>query len=421
MSPIASSIRNHQREAWSLRSNPLPTEAIDGRDDDPYADEAFAEEITQFVDKVLVAGLSPRRKVAFLYSHAPHGGEDTGFGKTKTMRAMRTAINEDLGAGLLASFGVEEDQIVPIGAAYASFNVHQRTGYYAVLVEAVLDAATSGDRPLLDRARDRIIERVGEDPVDIKAAVTAAQVDLAPGAQMRGSLVEAFARGGAGSAIADIASTSDATKVRSGLQWLNFLMVVLHAAGIKRLFLFIDQLEDLATNRSQTRARRFREIGRIRDLLEDEPGRSMLHTTFTMHDTAGADLHEFWVPHRLPSYELRRANMGSIVLLEGLSQDAQAADILRAWLEPERIDGYSGGHIHPFEMSAVRALREYSEGRVGKLLPDASKVLDAARTERVVAIDGDYVRGVLDDGSGAGGGPDPDVDDIDDSVDDLLA
>ena len=54
-------------------------------------------------------------------------------------------------------------------------------------------------------------------------------------------------------------------------------------------------------NRTMPRARRYREIGRIRDLLNDEPTRSMMHTTFTMHDTAAPSSEEFWVPHRLPS------------------------------------------------------------------------------------------------------------------------
>jgi hypothetical protein len=173
----------------------------------------------------------------------------------------------------------------------------------------------------------------------------------------------------------------------------------MNAAEIRRLYLFIDQLEDLATNRTQTRARRFREIGRIRDLLEDEPSRSMLHTTFTMHDTAASYLEEFWIPHRLPSYQLRKANMGQIVLFEGLRDDSAAAAVLGAWLSTERQSGFTGAAHKPFEMSAVRALRERAEGRVGPLIVDAGKVFAAADHDRRETIDDIYANEVLGDGS----------------------
>jgi hypothetical protein len=124
----------------------------------------------------------------------------------------------------------------------------------------------------------------------------------------------------------------------------------------------------------------------------------MLHTTFTMHDTAAAELEEFWVLLRLPSYQLQRANMGQIVLFEGLRDDPAAAEVLAAWMTPERTDGFTGDDHHPFEMSAVRALRERSEGRVGQLLVDAAKVIDAAEIDKVPTIDGDYVRELFEDG-----------------------
>ncbi len=109
----------------------------------------------------------------------------------------------------------------------------------------------------------------------------------------------------------------------------------------------------------------------------------------------------FWTPHRLPAYELRRANMSRIVVLDGLRGDREAAKVLAAWLQKGRVDGYSGDEIAPFELSAVRALRELAEGRVGKLLPDACKVLDAAKGERKNLINDVYVRKILDvDGLG---------------------
>jgi hypothetical protein len=386
----------HRQSAWMIRKNPLPTEAI-GRDEDPYSDDAFAAEIEQVIDRVIIGGLSPHRQITFLYSHNKHGGEDTGFGKSRTMLKLRTVINEDLGHSLLEHV-VEKEELVPIGAAYASFNVHQRTGYYPVLVAATLDAATAGETPLLEHAYKRIVARIGDDsPETIRRAIIASQLRF--GVSLRPSTVDAFCSEGAAGITGDITATSDATKLRSGIQWLHFLLAALDAAEIRRVYLFIDQLEDLATNKTQTRARRYREIGRIRDLLEDEPSRSMLHTTFTMHDTAASDLEEFWIPHRLPSYQLRKSNMGQIVLLEGLRDDRAAAGVLGAWLATERQNGFTGAAQEPFEMSAVRALREYAEGRVGPFLVAAAKVFDAGDADRRESIDDAYTREVLGDGT----------------------
>lgn len=385
--------RPHRQTAFNLKHNPFPTEAI-GKDADPYSDDAFGDEIEQIIDRVIVGGLTSRRQLSFVYSHNLLGGEDTGFGKTATLLKMRTAINEDLGRSILEHL-VEDEDLVPIGAAYASFNTHQRTGYYPVLADAVKDAATAGEKPLLAHVHERIVAKHGSSHQEIRSAIVDSQVAL--GVSLRQPTVSAFCEGGAAGIASDITQTSSATMLRSGNQWLHFLLVAMHAAEIPRLFLFIDQLEDLAMNKSQTRARRYREIGRVRDLLEDEPTRSMLHTTFTMHDTAAAELEEFWLPHRLPSYRPQRANMGQIVLFEGLRDDPAAAKVLAAWMEPERTDGFNGDPHHPFEMSAVRALRERSEGRVGQLLVDAAKVLDAAEQDKAAAVDGNYVRNLFED------------------------
>jgi hypothetical protein len=411
--------RPHRQTAWSMRRNPLPTEAM-GRDEYPYSEIAFADAIGQFCDKVLVGGLVPQRQIGFLYSRNAHGGEDTGFGKSATMMHVRTAVNDDLGAGLLRGL-VDEDELIPIGAAYASFNVKERAGYYPVLAQAVFDAATNGDKPLLAHAHELLVAEHGSFDSDLKAAIFASQVKL--GVSLRPATVDAFIGGGAAGVAADITAVSEATKLRSGLQWLHFLVVTMHAAGIRRLFLFIDQLEDLATNKSKSRAMRYREIGRIRDLLEDEPTRSMMHTTFTMHDTAAFELDEFWRPHRLPSYELQKANMGQIVLLEGLTRDEDAAEALGAWLSEQRLDGFSGDPWFPFEMSAVRELRTSVENRVGPFLTAAAKVFDAAEADKLPVIEQDYVRAVLSEGAAP---LDHERDDdaeleFDDDDDDLLA
>lgn len=87
--------------------------------------------------------------------------------------------------------------------------------------------------------------------------------------------------------------------------------------------------------------------------------------------------------------------MGQIVLLHGLRNDPAAAKVLAVWLSPEREDGYTGPPHAPFEMSAVRALRDAAEYRVGPFLVTACKVLDAAEAARLPEIDDSFVDEVL--------------------------
>ena len=79
------------------------------------------------------------------------------------MLRLRNAINEDLGQSLLDGL-VDEDERFLFGAAYATFDDNLRTGYYPVLVKAVHDAATAGEKPLLQHAYERIVADVGPDP-----------------------------------------------------------------------------------------------------------------------------------------------------------------------------------------------------------------------------------------------------------------
>jgi hypothetical protein len=83
------------------------------------------------------------------------------------------------------------------------------------------------------------------------------------------------------------------------------------------------------------------------------------------------------------------------VLLQGLRNDPAAAKVLAAWLSTEREDGYTGSPHAPFEMSAVRALRDAAESRVGPFLVKACKVLDAAEAARLPEIDDSFVDEVL--------------------------
>ena len=109
-------------------------------------------------------------------------------------------INEDARRLVLEGL-VEPEEIIPIGAAYASFNTKERTGYYEVVVQAVYDAATAGEVSLLERARERIENQHG----DIADAIYDSQVKL--NTPLRASTVHAFVTDGAAAMAEEIATS----------------------------------------------------------------------------------------------------------------------------------------------------------------------------------------------------------------------
>ena len=181
-----------------------------------------------------------------------------------------------------------------------------------MVFNAVVDLATApdaGTASVFDKARTRIIDELGSDDADaiaerVRDAWTTIGGTSGP---LRPELVQSLARGGSKQLKAELATVSPTARLRNGLQYLDFALAALAAAGIDHLFVMIDQLEDLATNRSVTAPKRSREIGRIRDLLESAPYATRLHMIFTFHNRAAQVLDRFWEENRLPSFEVSPA------------------------------------------------------------------------------------------------------------------
>ena len=158
--------------------------------------------------------------------------------------------------------------------------------------------------------------------------------------------------------------------------------------------MFVDQLEDLATNKSINSAKRSREIGRIRDLLEGGGYAGRVHFVFTFHNTAAKVLERFWEVNRLPRFEIATDNTASVVVLRGLSNDDQVAELLKVYLSDKRIESIDD-ELLPFEPEALGVLREVSQGRVGILLAKAHELLNAAAELGLPRISGAFANGHL--------------------------
>jgi hypothetical protein len=411
---------DHMEEAWKLDRNPFPAEAIRIQNaEQPYSESVFPEETKEFRRKLIRGGVRGGQAIGFLWSQGVRA--DTGFGKTTLMQEIAREINKDLGAGTLGKAGAKKAAQPPIAAAFSNLNNLNATGLYPVLFNAVIDLATapdSGSTSVFDKARTRMIDELGTDDAGaiaerVRDAWTTIGGTSGP---LRPELVQSLSSGGSKQLKAALAIVSPTARLRNGLQYLDFALAVLAAAGIDHLFLMIDQLEDLATNRSVTAPKRSREIGRIRDLLESTPYATRLHMIFTFHNRAAQVLDRFWEENRLPPFEVSSSNTSAVVVLSGLKDGEQARELLRVYLEDARIDDIED-ELLPFEPGAVEILRDISDGRPGVLLSRARELLNAAAEQELPKISGKFARQYFENQA-----PSADTDDraeLTDSADDI--
>lgn len=412
---------DHMEEAWNLDDNPFPAEAIHA-ENTPYCPTVFDEESQEFRRKLIRGSVRGSVNVGFLWSQGTQA--DTGFGKTALMRQIAKEVNHDLGVDTLTKAGVRANKQVPIAAAYSNLNNLNASGLYPVLFNAVLNLAepTQDANAVLDQVRTRIVAELGTDDANqIFRHITDTWLSICGTAPpLRPEVVSAFASGGALGVKAALGTVSATARLRNGLHYLDFALAALAAAGVNHLYLMIDQLEDLATTRSITTAKRSREIGRIRDMLEGPPYVSRVHFVLTFHNRAAQVLERFWEENRLPPFEISPSNVASVVVLRGLKDDEQVAALLRVYLEEQR-EGPVEDDLLPFEPGAVTVLREVSDGRVGILLNRARQLFNFAAEHSAPRITGDlasrFFAGAdpsdldvgVDDDTGT---PDSDIDDL---------
>jgi hypothetical protein len=410
---------DHMEEAWKLDRNPFPAEAIRVQNaEQPYSESVFPQETTEFRRKFIRGGIRGGQAIGFLWSQGLRA--DTGFGKTTLMQEVAHEINRDLGVETLEKAGAKKTGQA-IAAAFSNLNNLNATGLYPVLFNAVIDLATAPgpDRlSVFDNARVRIAEGLGSDDGDgIANHVREVWSNIGgTSGPLRSELIAAFAYGGGRELRTALSSVSPTGRLRNGLQYLDFAIAALAAAKIDHLFLMIDQLEDLATNRAITAPKRSREIGRIRDLLESAPYATRLHMIFTFHNRAAQGLERFWEENRLPPFEVSASNTSAVVVLAGIRDVEQAKELLRVYLEDARTEEIEDDLL-PFEPAAVEVLREVADGRPGVLLSRARELLNAAAEQELPKISGTFARQYFENQA-----PVSDVDDrtgSEESVDDI--
>ena len=396
----------HMREAWGLSQNPFPPAAIGGEDsmDAPYSEAILNEDREQFIEKLIVkAALPPGREFGYLWSRGRR--DDTGFGKTTLMLHTARELNFDFGQTVIAEYGLPSDMLM--AGVWASMKLTGVTGIYALLFETIAFAAQrpTADEPcLLERCWNSIAEKVGVDPADgvalsdaIRNEIYQTQQTLFPGYPvLRNDIVDALVSCDTGTVLSRLSQVTRASRTRNGLSYFEALYCLVRAAGIQHLFVFVDQLEDLATARNIPRATRQREVGRFRDIFAETAGfRGHCHAVFTFHNRAAAALNDFWHLERLnpPFSPQDPIGRTATTVLEGLTSVGQVEALLTTYLDSVR--ECPTGTADPFETSTYQVLLERCEGRIGQILSEAYAILDQASDELLPSISGSFILGSL--------------------------
>lgn len=392
-------------DAWGLDSNPFPVSTIN-TSPDYINEEVFPQEFEEFRQKLIVDAILSGRALGFLWSIPPTpGGEDTGLGKTGTLRRIAWRLNQDWGRALMPTnmrkkLPASSDAI----ALYASFDRNKITSLNAVLFQALVYAAdpknTSSGQSIVQLLRNRVVEGAGLESGDVdgvRAVIDRTRAMLGPGRpHLRTEAVQAFAeQDDTGETLsAALARVTETNRQRNGLEYFEAFFTLAQSAGVPHVFVFVDQVEDLA-NRTVPRAKRVKEVERVRDVaFENQYFAGKLHFIFTLHARAQWAIQDIWREARLPRFDRTAVTDEYIVTLRGVQNDQQVAELLRTYLSelrPERPEDVS-----PFEGTALSALRETRDARVGPILELARQAFDNAAARNKTLIDGSFIRALVD-------------------------
>jgi hypothetical protein len=390
------------REAWGLDHNPFPAGAIAGEDSDnaPYDPDLLVSDHNLFVEKLIVkAILPPGREFGYLWSQGRR--DDTGFGKTTIMLRAARDINSDFGAAIASKYELLDSP--SIAAVWASMKTTGVTGIYALLFNTIVYAAkrpSSEESSLVEKCWVKIAEQ-GNIAADDKNALkeyigekmSLTHHNLFPGyPALRDDIVEGLVSCDPAQLLNKLEKVTSAGRSRNGLSYFEAFYTLVRAAGVEHLFVFVDQLEDLATAKNVPRATRQREVGRFRDIFAEASGfRGHCHAVFTLHNRAAQALADFWQLERLnpPFWPQDPMGRPATVVVAGLTSIQQVERLLVTYLDSVRTS--PTGTAEPFEPSTFQVLLDRCDGRIGQLLPEAYAILEQAAEAQLPTISSQYI------------------------------
>jgi hypothetical protein len=397
------------RNKWGLEYNPFPAEAIAvlGGDNDRengrlFRPEVQTEQFDEAIGKFVLGGVYNGQRFGALWSQSTVLDPDSrGYGKSVLLQYLAGYLNEDFGQAAFKKVGMDESDADdnPICALLASFDVAATKNLNSLFFSAVeyaTDFRLHDDEPTLyERLYERLCSMAATDDTTTLAERCHDAYRALKGRTLGPPDEKFLAALCAGEArtVQDYRDEITAQKrTRSGANFLATMLLFIKAAGINKVMLFCDQLEDFASPQTPKKTRAI-EVERFRDfIVELLPMADMISVVVTMHPRALASIEEFWQLADLPSLRVDEANRHIVVVMPPLHTLDQAKLLLAAYLNAARRNAaYNGAELAPFSEDAVKELWEHSTKKPRDLLRKAHKMIIFAAEENLDIIDAEAV------------------------------
>ncbi|MFH8729214.1 hypothetical protein [Streptomyces termitum] len=400
------------KNEWKLKNNPFPSigmlqmGARDARENGLlYEPDVHAEQLREVINKFVIGMSYSGLKFGYLWSSGiiPGDTDARGFGKSVLMQHLAQKINKDFGFEVYKSIGLDDEDAaeVPICCVLTSFDtVHVRSLGAALFaaVEYAVTYPTGKEETLLSLLRKRLVNRAGSDDVRDLVKVVTDEHRALSGRTLGppdDKLIVALCEGDSDAAADYLRKITPTSRSRNGAVYMATFLLFVAAAGVERVMVFCDQLEDLAST-TTAKAKRSLEIERFRDVIvETLPMADMVTMVVTMHPRASVTIGTAWALADLPTFELNETNRHSTVRMMALSDANQAARLLRRYLveaAKEGVEREEGDELFPFTMEAISCLFDRTTRKPRDVLRKAHKVFESAAEENLKKIEADDVR-----------------------------
>lgn len=400
------------RNKWALERNPFPAEAIavlGGSDDREngrlFRPEVQTDQFDEAIGKFVLGAVYNGQRFGALWSMTTALDPDSrGYGKSVLLQYLACFLNEDFGQAAFARVGMEEADAEqnPVCAILASFDTASTKNLNSLFFSAVeyaVDFKLRDEEPTLyERLYNRLCSVAGTDDTQ---ALTDRCLDEYRALKGRtlGPADEDFLTALCAGESRDVQDYLDEVsphrRTRSGANFLASMLLFIRAAGINKVMLFCDQLEDFASPQTPKKTRSV-EVERFRDIVAELlPMADMLSVVVTMHPRALASIEEFWQLADLPSLRVDAANRHIVVVMPPLNSLNQAKRLLSAYLNAARRGDGTEDALKPFTDDAVEQLWAHSTKKPRDLLRKAHKMITFAAEENLLTIDASTVESHL--------------------------
>jgi hypothetical protein len=413
MSPVQLPGVAWMRKKWDFERNPFPAEAIavlGGNDDREngrlFRPEVQTEQFDEAIGKFVLGGVYNGQRFGALWSQTTVQDPDSrGYGKSVLLQYLSCYLNNDFGKAAFTRVGMDDSDAEenPVCALLASFDTATTKNLNSLFFSAVEYATDfrlhDGDPTLYERLYDRACSVAGTDATTVLVERCHDEYRALKGRTL-GPPEDKFLAvlcAGEGRAVQDYLDDVTAQKrSRSGSNFLATMLLFIKSAGIGKVMLFCDQLEDFASPQTPKKTRSV-EVERFRDfIVELLPMADMVSVVVTMHPRALASIEEFWQLADLPSLRVDDANRHIVVVMPPLASLEQAKRLLTAYLAAARRSRAGDGDaLAPFTDEAVDELWAHSTKKPRDLLRKAHKMITFAAEENLDIIDADVVESHL--------------------------